>query len=111
MLFLCSGIIIYKTGIKDIRDMGKLGYRMPVTMACFTLGACSMVGVPPLCGFMSKWVLATAAYQAGMPYLLIILLISSLLNAVYYFRVVAIAYFGNPKVEGLPASWILLPAA
>jgi len=98
MLFLCSGIIIYKTGIKDITDMGRLGYRMPVTMACFTLGACSMVGVPPLCGFMSKWVLATASYQAGMPYLLIILLISSLLNAVYYFRVVAIAYFGNPTM-------------
>jgi len=99
MLFLCAGIIFYKTGIKDITDMGRLGYRMPVTMACFTIGACSLVGVPPLCGFMSKWVLATAAYQAGMPYLLIILLISSLLNAVYYFRVVAIAYFGNPKIE------------
>jgi multicomponent Na+:H+ antiporter subunit D len=97
MLFLCSGIIIYKTGIKDINDMGRMGYRMPLTMACFTIGACSMVGVPPLCGFMSKWVLATASYQAGMPYLLIILLISSLLNAVYYFRVVAIAYFGNPQ--------------
>ncbi|MEW5801974.1 MAG: proton-conducting transporter membrane subunit [bacterium] len=99
LLFLCSGIIIYKTGIKDITDMGRLGYRMPVTMACFTIGACSMVGVPPLCGFMSKWVLATASYQAGMPYLLIILLISSLLNAVYYFRVVAIAYFGDPKIK------------
>lgn len=99
LLFLCSGIIIYKTGIKDITDMGKLGYRMPVTMACFTIGACSMVGVPPLAGFMSKWVLATAAFQAGMPYLVIILLLSSLLNAVYYFRVIAISYFGDPKIE------------
>ena len=79
--------------------MGKLGYRMPATMACFTIGACSMVGVPPLAGFMSKWVLATAAFQAGMPYLVIILLLSSLLNAVYYFRVIAISYFGDPKIE------------
>ena len=99
LLFLCSGIIIYKTGIKNITDMGKLGYRMPATMACFAIGACSMVGVPPLAGFMSKWVLATAAFQAGMPYLVIILLLSSLLNAVYYFRVIAVSYFGDPKIE------------
>ena len=99
LMFLCAGIILHKTGIRDITDMGRLGYRMPATMACFTIGACSLVGVPPLCGFMSKWVLATSAIQAGMPYLVIILLISSLLNAVYYFRVVAISYFGNPKIE------------
>ena len=58
-----------------------------------------MVGVPPLAGFMSKWVLATAAFQAGMPYLVIVLLLSSLLNAVYYFRVVAVSYFGDPKID------------
>ena len=78
--------------------MGKLGYRMPLTMACFSIGALSMVGVPPLAGFMSKWVLATAAYQAKMPYLVVVLLLSSLLNAVYYFRVVAVSYFGDPKI-------------
>ncbi|MGA1874032.1 MAG: complex I subunit 5 family protein [bacterium] len=99
LLFLCSGIIIYKTGIKNITDMGRLGYRMPWTMACFSIGACSMVGVPPLAGFMSKWVLATAAYQAEMPYLLVVLLLSSMLNAVYYFRVLAISYFGDPKMK------------
>ncbi|MEW6381847.1 MAG: proton-conducting transporter membrane subunit [bacterium] len=99
LMFLCSGIILYKTGIRNITDMGKLGYRMPATMACFTIGACSLVGIPPMCGFMSKWVLATATIQAGMPWLLIVLLVSSLLNAVYYFRVVAISYFGNPKIE------------
>lgn len=99
LLFLCSGIIIYKTGLKDISDMGKLGYKMPVTMACFTIGACSMIGVPPLAGFMSKWVLATASFQSGKPFLLIILLLSSLLNAVYYFRVIAISYFGESKIN------------
>ncbi|MGA1795249.1 MAG: complex I subunit 5 family protein [bacterium] len=99
LLFLVSGIIIYKTGITEIADMGKLGYKMPLTMTCFAIGACSMVGVPPLSGFMSKWVLANAAYQAGLPFLIFFLLLSSLLNAVYYFRVVAISYFGIPKID------------
>ena len=58
-----------------------------------------MVGVPPLSGFMSKWILANAAFQAGLPFLIVFLLLSSLLNAVYYFRVVAISYFGIPKID------------
>lgn len=99
LLFLVSGIIIYQTGITDIADMGKLGYKLPLTMTCFAIGACSMVGVPPLSGFMSKWVLANAAFEAGLPFLIVFLLISSLLNAVYYFRVVAISYFGIPKID------------
>ncbi|MBN2372605.1 hypothetical protein JXL19_02300 [bacterium] len=99
MLFLVSGIIIYQTGITDIADMGKLSYKMPITMLCFTVGACSMVGVPPLSGFMSKWVLANAAFKAGLPFLIVFLLLSSLLNAVYYFRVVAISYFGDPRID------------
>jgi len=99
LLFLISGIIIYKTGITEIADMGKLGYKMPLTMTCFAIGACSMVGVPPLSGFMSKWILANAAFQAGLPFLIVFLLLSSLLNAVYYFRVVAISYFGIPKID------------
>lgn len=99
LLFLVSGIIIYQTGITEIADMGKLGYKMPLTIMCFAIGACSMIGVPPLSGFMSKWVLANAAYKAGMPILIFFLLLSSLLNAVYYFRVVAISYFGIPKID------------
>ncbi|MGA1823296.1 MAG: complex I subunit 5 family protein [bacterium] len=95
LLFLCAGAIIYKTGITQIEDMGLLGYRMPITMICFSVGACSMVGIPPLVGFMSKWALARAAFESNMWFLVIILLISSLLNAIYYFRVLYISWFGG----------------
>lgn len=95
LLFLCSGAVIYKTGIRDIRQMSRMGYRMPLTMACFTVGALSMVGIPPLNGFMSKFALAEASMEAGMPVLVVVLLCSSLLNAVYYFRVVGISYFST----------------
>ncbi len=95
LLFLSAGAIIYKTGIRDISSMTRIGYRMPLTMACFTVGALSIVGIPPLNGFMSKWALAKASLEAGFPVLVVVLLFSSLLNAVYYFRVVGIAYFGS----------------
>lgn len=95
LLFLCAGAIIYKTGIKKIEDLGGIGFKMPITMACFTVGAMAMVGVPPLNGFMSKWALAVASGKAGYSVMIGVLMISSLLNAIYYFRVVAIAYFGG----------------
>ena len=99
LLFFCAGAVIYKTGIRDIRQMSRIGYRMPLTMACFTVGALSIIGVPPLNGFMSKWVLAEAALEANLSILVVVLLVSSLLNAVYYFRVVAIAFFSSSHHE------------
>jgi multicomponent Na+:H+ antiporter subunit D len=99
LLFLCAGAVIYKTGIRDIRQMSRLGYRMPLTMSCFTVGAMAIVGVPPLNGFMSKWALAKASLEAGLPIMLVILLLSSLLNAIYYFRVVGIAFFSSSHKE------------
>ena len=96
LLFLCAGAIVYKTGIRHISQMEHLAYRMPLTMGCFTIGALAIVGIPPLNGFMSKWSLAVAAFESGMPLLVVILLISGLLNAIYYFRVIAIAYFSVP---------------
>ncbi len=99
LLFLSAGAIIYKTGVKDIKGMARMGYRMPLTMSCFAIGAFSMVGLPPLSGFMSKWALAEASLEANFPLLVVVLLASSLLNAVYYFRVVGLAFF-SPAQQG-----------
>lgn len=95
LLFLSAGAVIYKTGIREIKQMSRIGYRMPLTMSCFTVAALSVVGIPPLNGFMSKWALAEACLNAGLPILVVVLLISSLLNAVYYLRVVGIAFFST----------------
>lgn len=94
LLFLCAGAVIWKTGIRDIRKLSRIGKKMPLTMTCFTIGAMSLVGVPPLNGFMSKWALAEAAMDAKLMIIVGVLLLSSLLNAIYYFRVVGIAFFG-----------------
>ncbi len=98
-LFFCAGAIIYKTGIRNIREFGGLGRKMPVTMGAFTLAALSMVGLPPTNGFMSKFYIALAAMTAGRPELAIVILLSSLLNAIYFIRVINITYFGIPEEE------------
>ncbi len=102
-LFLCAGAIIYKTGLRNLDDLKGIGHRMPLTMICFTLAACSMIGFPPLVGFLSKWVLAKGVMQAmeegiissaGGIGVIAALLLSSLLNAVYYGPIVIGAWFG-----------------
>lgn len=98
-LFMAVGAIISMTGIYNIRDFGGLSKRMPITMGAFTLAALSMVGIPPSCGFMSKFFIAHAAIMSGTWIFAVVLLVSSLLNAIYFLRVVNTAYFGHPCDE------------
>ena len=98
-LFMVAGAVVYRLGITSIRDFTGLGKKMPFTMAAFTVGALSMIGVPLTVGFVSKWYLAVGSLEAGMWYLLPVILFSSLLTAVYFWRVIDNIYFKNP-VEG-----------
>ncbi len=95
-LFLVVGIVVYKTGVTDISEFKGLGRKMPITMAAFTLGALSMIGAPLTVGFVSKWYLALGAIDAGMWFLVPVILISSILTAVYFWRVVEKIYFYKP---------------
>jgi multicomponent Na+:H+ antiporter subunit D len=97
-LFLFAGIVIYKRGGRQLQDLAGLYTKMPVTMAAFTVGALSMIGVPPTAGFFSKWYLILGAIDAGRYHFMAALLISSLVNAILFFRVIEIAYF-EPKVD------------
>jgi multicomponent Na+:H+ antiporter subunit D len=97
-LFVFAGIVVYKTGGHKLSDLQGLYRKMPVTMAAFTIGALSMIGVPPTAGFFSKWYLILGAIQAGSYHFMAALLISSLVNAILFFRIIEIAYF-EPGVE------------
>jgi multicomponent Na+:H+ antiporter subunit D len=97
-LFIFAGIVIYKRGGHQLKDLAGLYKKMPVTMAAFTVGALSMIGVPPTAGFFSKWYLILGAIDAGRYHFMAALLISSLVNAILFFRVIEIAYF-EPKVD------------
>lgn len=95
-LFLVAGNMRMKLGHSNISRMNHtIRKKMPWTMAAFTVAALSMVGLPPLGGFFSKWYLALGAVNNGKWsgwVFLAVILISSLLNAVYFFRIVEKVY-------------------
>lgn len=98
-LFLAAGAMIMKTGKTDIDDFRGIGLKMPVTMICFTAAALAMIGIPPFNGFLSKWLLGLGALESGHPGYASLLLISSLLNSIYYFPIIANAFFGRSNAE------------
>jgi multicomponent Na+:H+ antiporter subunit D len=86
-LFMALGCIIFRTGSASIASLAGIGRRMPWTMAAFVFGAMSLIGVPLTVGFISKWYLLLAA----------LVVLTSLLAAVYCGRVIEVAYFRDPK--------------
>ena len=103
-LFFCVGAIIYKTHREYVYELKGFGKVMPVTMGCFLIGSLALVGVPGLCGFISKWNLANAAVETGNTLAFIgvlALMLSAILTAIYLFTIVIHAYFPG---EGFDAA-------
>jgi len=96
-LFFCAGAIFVATGTKYISEMKGIGKRMPITMAAFFIGSLSVIGLPPTGGFFSKWYLVQGTLEAGQPIMLIILLVSSMLNAAYFLPIAYHAFFCPPE--------------
>jgi formate hydrogenlyase subunit 3/multisubunit Na+/H+ antiporter MnhD subunit len=96
-LFLCAGAVMVYGGTADVDEMRGIGKAMPVTMWCFTLAGIGLVGIPPMSGFLSKWVLAQGAVQSGISVFAwlgpVVLLVSALLTAGYIAPVVLTAFF------------------
>ncbi len=92
-LFFCAGAIMVAHKKTEISQLDGIGYRMPWTMAAFALASLSMIGVPPVAGFVTKWYLAVGTMQLHSVGLLTVLLASSLLNAGYFVPVVVRAFF------------------
>jgi len=99
-VFLFAGIVFAKTGRRDINAVDGLFKKMPLTMVGFLVGAFSLIGIPPTAGFFSKWYLIQGGINSGNWEYVVALLISSLINAVLFFRIIEIAYFGAKPVEG-----------
>jgi multicomponent Na+:H+ antiporter subunit D len=85
------------TKLKSLKGLFKT---MPFTMGALVLGGLSIIGVPPTCGFFSKWYLISAGIQAGAWGYIAALLFSSLVNLVLFFRVFEIAYFEPFSAHG-----------
>lgn len=96
-LFMISGHMRMKEGHSDItRFDDSYRKKYPWTMAAFTIAAISMVGLPPLAGFFSKWYLVLGTIDNSNWLFLVVIVISSLLNAVYFFRILEKVYMKDP---------------
>ncbi|MDD4047416.1 MAG: monovalent cation/H+ antiporter subunit D family protein [Clostridia bacterium] len=98
-LFLIAGGVKWKTGEHRIEKFAELSTRMPLTMGAFLIAAFSMVGLPPTAGFFSKWYLVSGAIQANLWVYAVVIIVSSLLNAIYFFRVIEQAYMRKASTE------------
>ena len=105
-LFMCAGAIFVATGKKYISQMDGLGRKMPITFAAFSIGALSVIGLPPTGGLISKFYLVTGAMDAGQSALLIVFLVSTILNAAYLLPIGYRAFFPkDPALATEPFSW------
>lgn len=97
ILFLSAGAIIYKTDKKYVYQYKGLGKEMPVVMWCFAIASLSLVGIPPVSGFVSKWYLAQGGLSSVFPVLgltgVAVLMVSALLTAGYLLPIVVDAFF------------------
>lgn len=96
-LFLVTGSVELQRGATSLGAYAGLGRRMPWTSACFTLAALAMVGVPPTNGFFSKWYLVLGGIAAGEWVVVAAMLASSLLTAVYFFRILERMWSRDPE--------------
>jgi multicomponent Na+:H+ antiporter subunit D len=96
-LFFCAGAIFVATSKRKISDMEGIGYAMPFTMGAFAIASLSMIGAPPVAGFVSKWYLLNGALNIHSLPILIALMASTLLNAGYFAPITIKAFFQGKK--------------
>ena len=92
-LFMCAGSIYVATHKTNISQMTGLGRVMPITFGAFLIGALSIIGLPPLGGSWSKWLLIVGAADTGQWIMIGVLLVSSLLNVAYLMPLVGKGFF------------------
>ena len=87
-LFLVIGGIEYRFGEVNLYRLGGMNKKMTISTITVVLASLSMIGLPPTCGFFSKWYLMLGAYTGAQYFYIAVLVISSLLNAIYFFRII-----------------------
>lgn len=100
--FFCAGAVIVKANKTYVYELEGMGKRMPATFAVFTISSFALMGVPGLCGFMSKWKLAEAAISLGTVESIIgfgAILVSAILTAIYMMQIVLRAYYPVEEVK------------
>jgi multicomponent Na+:H+ antiporter subunit D len=109
-LFLAASNILYVTKSDTLDDLKGLLKKMPLSTTALIIGGLSIIGVPPSCGFFSKWYLIKGGIEAGRYEFVGALLFSSLVNSVLFFKIIEIGYF-EPNAHGAAADHHPVPTA
>jgi NADH-quinone oxidoreductase subunit L len=96
LLFLGSGSVIHAVHEEqDMRRMGGLSKKIPITYATMLVGSLAIAGIPPLAGFFSKDEILGEAFKLGFPWVWAIGLFVALLTAFYMFRLMGLTFWGE----------------
>jgi len=96
-LFFAAGAIYVAAKKTEVFELRGIGRRMPWTMTAFTIGALSMIGVPPTGGFVSKWFILAGAFQDDNYLAIATIIVSTALNAAYFLPIIYLAWFTTEK--------------
>jgi formate hydrogenlyase subunit 3/multisubunit Na+/H+ antiporter MnhD subunit len=113
LLFFGAGAFILQSGRRALPELAGLGRVMPFTAGCYALATVAIMGLPPFSGFISKFLMITAAAAAGHIEVAALILVGSLVAAFYYLRIVRLLFFHpyeGPAVKEAPASMLLAMA-
>jgi multicomponent Na+:H+ antiporter subunit D len=97
-LFFAAGAIYTASKKTEVAELAGIAARMPWTMTAFTIGALSMVGVPPFAGFVSKWYILAGAFQSDNYVAIFTIVLSTVLNAAYFLPILFLAWF-RPEAQ------------
>lgn len=100
-LFFAAGSIYTAAHKTEISQLDGIGWKMPWTMAAFGVGALAMIGLPPTTGFLGKWFMLSGAMQTEQWLPVVVIVLSTVLNAVYFLPILVRAFFAEPA--GAPA--------
>ena len=95
LLFLNAGAIDYATGLRDLRRMGGLRERMPVTAATSLIASLAISGVPPFSGFWSKLVIIVACVRSGRTGYALLAALVSVLTLAVFMKLQRYAFYGE----------------
>ncbi|MGD9044241.1 MAG: proton-conducting transporter membrane subunit [Desulfobacterales bacterium] len=100
ILFLVAGMVMYRTNGHQIDDFKGLFKKMPFTAVIFTVGALAVIGVPPTCGFFSKWYLLYGGIEANQWGFVAALIASTLISVALFFRIFDKGLFTHAQEHG-----------
>jgi multicomponent Na+:H+ antiporter subunit D len=92
-LFFAAGSIYTASHKKYVSELDGIGRRMPITMIAFSIGALSMIGLPPMAGFVSKWYMISGALTTQHYFVLLVIITSTILNSLYFLPIIYRAFF------------------